>query len=114
MYADLPAAFLNSMGSPMEMAVVFIAILVLFGAKSLPQTLRTLGRVMEQMRQISQDVKRQVMEAGEPLEEAKKAWERESREFTVSSGPVRPTPELPPAAPDAPDDNKTESGESAT
>ncbi len=92
MYADLPLAMLSSMASPMEMAVVFVAILTLFGAKSLPQALRTLGKWTEQLRQISQDVKRQVLEAGEPLEKARKEWEKESREFTVSSGPVRPEP----------------------
>jgi Sec-independent protein translocase protein TatA len=106
MYADLPLASLSSMASPMEMAVVVVAILTLFGAKSLPQALRTLGRWTEQLRQITQDVKRQVMEAGEPLEKARKEWERESRDFTVSSGPVRPVAEPEaepaPAAPEEP------------
>jgi len=44
---------------------------------------------------LAQDVKRQVMEAGEPLEQARKEWEKESRDFTVSSGPVRPVEEPP-------------------
>ena len=50
MSIGFPIAFLNSMTSPLEMGMVVVAILVLFGAKSLPGTLRTIGHWMEKLR----------------------------------------------------------------
>ena len=63
----------------MEMAVVLLAVLILFGAKSLPQTLRTLGRWSEQLRQISKQIQREINDAGEPFHEARKEWEASTR-----------------------------------
>lgn len=88
---EFPTAFLNSLGSPMEFMVVVFAILMLFGAKSLPNALRTLGKWSAQLRRISDEVQRELLEAEQPIHNARKAWEKEMQDFTVSS-PSRPNP----------------------
>ena len=75
--------------------VVFFAVLMLFGAKSLPNALRTLGKWNAKLRQISQEVQRELLEIEEPFRNAHKAWEEEMQEFTVSS-PTRPRIEADP------------------
>lgn len=89
-------SFLNALGgSPLEMAVVLLAVLILFGAKSLPGTLRTLGRWSEQLRQISREIQREINDAGEPFHQAKLEWEESTREHTVERKSVQPDPEAP-------------------
>ncbi|MEX2608200.1 MAG: twin-arginine translocase TatA/TatE family subunit [Kiritimatiellia bacterium] len=91
MYAIFSLSFLDFLGgSPMEMAVVLIAVLILFGAKSLPQTMRTLGRWSEQLRQISRDIQREINDAGEPFQQARKEWEETNRPHRVERSSTRP------------------------
>lgn len=97
MYPHFPVAFLNSMGgSPMELAVVVVAVLVLFGAKSLPGTLRTLGRWSEQLRRISKELQREIIDAAEPLNEVKQEFDDTASslrvEQTTSAFAPRPEP----------------------
>ncbi|MDA3875085.1 MAG: twin-arginine translocase TatA/TatE family subunit [Kiritimatiellae bacterium] len=93
MYTIFHLSFLNALGgSPMELAVVIIAVLILFGSKSLPQTLRTLGRWSEQLRQISRDIQREINDAGEPFQQARKEWEETNRPYRVERSSIRPPP----------------------
>lgn len=102
MSLHFPLSFLNALGgSPMEMAVVLLAVLILFGAKSLPQTLRTLGRWSEQLRQISKEIQREINDAGEPFHEARKEWEASTREHTVERKSIVADPDQPTPAPEA-------------
>lgn len=82
----------------MEMAVVLLAVLILFGAKSLPNTLRTLGRWSEQLRQISREIQREINDAGEPFHAARREWEESTREHTVERKRIVPDPDQPPPA----------------
>ncbi len=84
----------------MEMVVVLLAVLILFGAKSLPGTLRTLGRWSEQLRQISKEIQREINDAGEPFHQARLEWEESTREHTVERKSVVPDPDQPETAPD--------------
>lgn len=79
----------------MEVAVILLAVLVLFGAKSLPATLRTLGRWSEQLRQISREIQREINDAGEPFHEARKQWEESTREHTVERKSIMNDPNQP-------------------
>lgn len=81
----------------MEAAVVLLAILILFGAKSLPQTLRTLGRWSEKLRQISNEIQREITDAGEPFHQARLEWEESTREHTVERKQIQPDPDQPEA-----------------
>jgi Sec-independent protein translocase protein TatA len=93
MYSTFPLSFLNAMGgSPLEIAVILVAILLLFGADSLPKTLRTLGKWSEQLRRISMDLQQELRDADEPFYQARKEWEKETRDLRVSSSPFK-TPE---------------------
>jgi len=86
MYFPFCLSFFNALGgSPMEMAVVLLAVLVLFGAKSLPGTLRTLGRWSEQLRRVSRDLQRELSDFEEPFQRARLEWEEECRDFTVTA-----------------------------
>lgn len=105
MYVIFSLSFLNALGgSPMEMAVVIIAVLLLFGAKSLPRTLRTLGRWTEQLRQISRDIQREINDAGEPFQQARKEWEETNRPYRVERSSIRAekTPETKASGPQPP------------
>lgn len=96
MSIHFPICFLNALGgSPMEMAVVLLAVLILFGAKSLPGTLRTLGRWSEQLRQISKEIQREINDAGEPFHQARLEWEESTREHTVERKSVQKDPDEP-------------------
>lgn len=85
MSTSFPLSFLQSFGgSPLEVAVVLVAILLLFGAESLPKTLRTFGKWSEKFRRISQDLQREIQDAEEPFHRARQSWEQETREQRVS------------------------------
>ncbi len=88
------SAFLNLLGgSPWELAVVFGAILLLFGADSLPKAIRTLGQWSAKLRMITRELQRELEEAGEPIEKARRDWEQECSEFAVSQAQGSAIPE---------------------
>ncbi len=98
-------AFLDALGgSPLEMAVIVLAILLLFGANALPDTLRTLGRWSAKLQRLSRDLQRELTEAGSPIDDARRAWEAETRDLTVSSSSRTPPPADPSPAPTEPHD----------
>lgn len=58
-------AFLGgSIGGP-ELAVVAIAVLILFGPKRLPEIAKTIGRITAQLRGAAQDFRDQITKAAE-------------------------------------------------
>jgi sec-independent protein translocase protein TatA len=54
---------------PMEMLVVFVAILMLFGAKRLPQLARSMGKSLGEFRRAKEEFENEIREAGKELEE---------------------------------------------
>jgi|GEM_PF-1083991 len=97
-------SFLNALGgSPLELAVIFVSVLVLFGAKSLPGSLRTLGRWSEQLRQISKEIQREITDAGEPFQQARLDWEESTREHTVERKSIVPDPDQPEPSAETPE-----------
>lgn len=72
-----PLAFFNISPSPFELIVVFIALLLLFGAKKLPQIARNLGRSMEEFRRAAKDVTDEIMHSGLNDNESKREQEPE-------------------------------------
>ena len=53
--------FVSGAPGSLEIIVIFIVILVLFGPKRLPAIARSIGQVLNQLRSASQDFKDQVM-----------------------------------------------------
>jgi Sec-independent protein translocase protein TatA len=93
---EFPFAFIQNWGSPMELLVVAFAVLLLFGAKSLPDALRTLGKWQQKCSRAWREIQNELMEVEKPFDNARKAWEEEIQEFTVSSSErprVLPPPE---------------------
>ena len=56
-----PVAFLSGSAGPMEMIVIFLLILVLFGPRRLPEIAKMIGRALHELRRASEDFKDQVM-----------------------------------------------------
>lgn len=86
-------------GSPLEMAVILVAVLMLFGANALPGALRTLGRWSEQLRRISRELQREIADAGEPVSDVKREWDEavtSVRQEQSDSDGFGPRPEAPP------------------
>lgn len=60
MEAILPILFLPGINGG-EVLILFIAVLVLFGPKRLPEIVRTIGRTVAQLRKASGEFKEQIM-----------------------------------------------------
>ena len=62
MHTPLPTAlFFGAPGTP-EILVILLAVLLLFGAKRLPQIARSIGKSMEQFRRTARDVTDDIMQ----------------------------------------------------
>ena len=57
----IPFAFLSGAPGPMEIILIFVVILILFGPKRLPEVARMIGRTLDELRKASQDFKDQIM-----------------------------------------------------
>ena len=75
-------AFLQSVG-PLEATLIFVAILLLFGAKKLPELARGLGKSMNEFKRAREDfemeIKRGEIESDKDLQKAK-ASDKEEKE----------------------------------
>jgi TatA/E family protein of Tat protein translocase len=56
-----PLLFLAGSPGPLELLVVFAAVLVLFGPRKLPEIARFLGRMLGELRKASEEFRSQVM-----------------------------------------------------
>jgi len=74
-------AFLQNIG-PLEATLIFVAILLLFGAKKLPELARGLGKSMNEFKRAREDfemeIKRGEIESDKDLKKAKDTDEKES------------------------------------
>lgn len=55
---------------PMEMLVIFVVVLLLFGAKRLPQLARSMGKSLGEFRRAKEEFEGELREAGRDLEES--------------------------------------------
>jgi len=56
-----PLAFLGGSPGPMELIVIFLLILVLFGPRRLPEIAKMIGKTLHELRRASEDFKQQIM-----------------------------------------------------
>jgi sec-independent protein translocase protein TatA len=59
----------NSLGAP-EILIIAIMILVLFGAKRIPELARGLGQGIKEFRQASKDIKKEIEESSRDIDDA--------------------------------------------
>lgn len=59
----------NSLGAP-EILIIGIMILLLFGAKRIPELARGLGQGIKEFRQASKDIKKEIEESSRDIDEA--------------------------------------------
>ena len=89
MTAPLPLAFFATPG-PSELLLVFLAILILFGARRLPEIAKMLGKTVEELRRASRDFRDQIMRGDEdpgPGPQKRGSLEGEPESPGVSGGP---------------------------
>ena len=89
-------AFLSGAPGPGELIVIFLAILVLFGPKRLPEIARMVGKTLNDLRRASQDFKDQIMTIDEvPIAEPDPAENdtfSEEEDFTSDDHQEDPQP----------------------
>ncbi|MEX0722195.1 MAG: twin-arginine translocase TatA/TatE family subunit [Balneolaceae bacterium] len=59
----------NSLGAP-EILIIAIVVLVLFGAKRIPELARGLGQGIQEFRKASKDIKKEIDESTRDIEDA--------------------------------------------
>ena len=70
-------AFFSGSPGPMELIVIFLVVLVLFGPRRLPEIAKMIGKMLHELRRASEDFKDQVM-----------SIETESQETEVTVSPT--------------------------
>jgi sec-independent protein translocase protein TatA len=73
-----PLAFIGSLGTP-EIILIFVVILLLFGAKKLPELARGVGKSMGEFKKAREDFEREITRSEEEVR-LKEAPGKESRE----------------------------------
>lgn len=72
-----------------EIFVIFLAIVILFGPKKIPQIARELGQGLRKMRGAVDDIKQEIMkETDEPISEIREEIEKAKKEI---ENPDKPT-----------------------
>jgi sec-independent protein translocase protein TatA len=59
----------NSLGAP-EILIIAIVVLVLFGAKRIPELARGLGQGIKEFRQASKDIKKEIEDSSKDINDA--------------------------------------------
>ena len=74
-----------------EIFVIFLAIVILFGPKKIPQIARELGQGLRKMKGAVDDIKQEIMkETDEPISEIREEIEKAKKEI---ENPDKPTQE---------------------
>lgn len=82
---DLPFAFLyNIQGG--QLLIIILAIVLLFGAKRLPELAKTFGKALHEFRKAASDVNKEIQQASTTATEEPKA---ESIEKSKDSAPAK-------------------------
>jgi Sec-independent protein translocase protein TatA len=74
--------FLGTSPGSLEIFVLFVAVVLLFGARSLPGFARQFGRIMEELRKASWDFKRQMMDADYEIRQATAEVSKDLKDLT--------------------------------
>jgi sec-independent protein translocase protein TatA len=81
-------AFIQNIG-PMELIIILVVILLLFGAKRLPELAKGLGKSMSEFKKATQEVQddfRDAMDAADPSKPAKPAPKQDTERSKETTG----------------------------
>lgn len=78
-------AFLGPIGGP-EMFLIFMVLLLLFGAKKLPQLARGIGKSAGEFRRAREEFEEEIRRGGEDLDEEEKQAKKEKATASKVSG----------------------------
>lgn len=90
MSAVVPVSFFGGAPGGGEILVILLAVLLLFGAKRLPEIARTLGRTLEEFRRAARQVRDEVMQSTD--EDPAPGPEPRARKTENAQPPVEPKP----------------------
>ena len=65
---NLPVGFFGASPGSVELLLVFAVALLLFGPRQLPKLARMIGKALEELRQVSQDFRDQIMSIEDEIE----------------------------------------------
>jgi sec-independent protein translocase protein TatA len=87
-----------------ELLLILLVVLLLFGAKGIPDIARTMGKAMRQMRDASDSVQREINRSAHEMKRGFDQQVRPLREAanTIAEEPPAPSPPPPLARPDVP------------
>lgn len=85
---NIPApAFIQGIGGP-ELLIILVIILLLFGAKKLPELAKGLGKSMKEFKKATQDVQEDFQEAMDAVDMDKKPPSRNGQAVEKSPAPA--------------------------
>ncbi len=79
-----PLAFINNLSAP-ELIIIFMIVLVLFGAKRLPGLFKSFGQSIKEFKKATSDIENDVRNAMETEDEPKAAPRAESKSVAAST-----------------------------
>ena len=91
---------MGSLG-PFEILAILVVVLLLFGAKRIPEIARGLGKGIREFKDATNDIKQELTvepPRRQPLPPSPPATAQPSQPVTVSQAPPAPAPEPPPDA----------------
>ena len=94
----MPLALLSNFAGP-DMIFIFLAILLLFGAKKLPELARGLGQSLNEFKKAREDVEHEFRQGQQQDLQAREAQNRQP--YNPAAVPVPPAQALPYSGPDA-------------
>ncbi len=74
---------------PQEMILIFLVVLLLFGASKLPELARSMGKSMGEFKRAQHETELEVQKLGAPLSGRQKAYRRVSRSLRKNLGFIR-------------------------
>ena len=84
MNISLNIGFLGASPGPFEIIIILGAVLLLFGAKGIPQFARSMGKMMVELRKASDEFKGHIMDVQDSVEHEMKDLNESVKELTVS------------------------------
>ena len=84
-------AFIQNLRAP-ELILIFLVVLLLFGAKRLPELFKSFGKSIKEFKKATSDIENDVRNAMDAEDEPVKAPRAESKQVEASAPEIKSTP----------------------